>query len=129
MKKEEFIQYWKDSSAEDLQRANLLFRNKDYLFALFCCHLSLEKILKAHWVKDHSENFPPKIHNLVYLISNTKLNPPEPELAFLEQMNLFQLEGRYPDYKNKIAKIYDRNKCKLIMSKVNTLIKWLIKNL
>jgi AbiV family abortive infection protein len=35
----------------DWKRAKLLFDNKDYIFALFCLHLSIEKLCKVLWVR------------------------------------------------------------------------------
>ena len=71
-------------------------------------HLTLEKIIKAHWVKDNKDNFPPKIHNLNKLVSQTNLELTEVELIFCADMNKFQLEGRYPDFISNIYKIAKR---------------------
>ncbi|MEI7803632.1 MAG: HEPN domain-containing protein [Bacteroidota bacterium] len=109
MKKEYYIIYWNNESKKDLKRARLHFDNKDFLFSLFCAHLCLEKILKAHWVKDNTPNVPPRIHNLVFLADQTKLTFNNEQRSFLERMNVFQLEGRYPDYQYKISKTL-RNK-------------------
>lgn len=129
MNKNDYIKYWTISAQKDWRRVNLLIKNKDFVFALFCAHLTLEKLIKAHWVKDNPDNHPPKIHNLVYLISKTKLNASENEMAFLEQMNLFQIEGRYPDYRNNLYKVYGAAPSKVIIAKANTIRKWLNKNL
>ncbi len=129
MEKEQLIKYWKSESLRDWKRVELLFKNKDYVFALFCAHLSLEKILKAHWIKDNVNNHPPKIHNLPYLVSQTKLNASNEQMIFLEKMNTFQLEGRYPDYRVKINLVYNSKRTSVIIAEANSLRKWLIKNL
>lgn len=95
--KQEHITFWKNTAAKDWKAVNDLLKSKNYVHSLFWSHLVLEKLIKAHWVKDNEGNHPPKMHNLVYLLSKTSLNMEENKLAFLEQMNLFQLEGRYPD--------------------------------
>ena len=56
MTKEEHIKYWVETSEKDFQRAELLFREKDFVFALFCLHLVLEKMLKTVWVKSSLGN-------------------------------------------------------------------------
>ena len=61
--------------------------------------------MKALWVKDHSSNFPPKIHNLLALADKGSLKFSEEQSNFLDRLNQFQLEGRYPDYQGKIHKI------------------------
>jgi len=53
----------------------------------------LEKLLKAHWVKDNVENIPPKIHWLVSILENTTSVFPDGDKQFLSEMNQFQLEG------------------------------------
>jgi HEPN domain-containing protein len=98
-----------------------MFTTKDYLPALFFCHLLLEKLCKAHWVKDNTDNIPPKLHDLPTLVLKTKLKLKEEEIDFLREMNQFQIEGRYPDYKNLLYNTYREEKTKLIIDKVNTM--------
>lgn len=74
------------------------------MFALFCAHLTLEKLVKAHWVTDNISNYPPKIHNLNKIVAQTKLMLTEGELAFCADMNKFQIEGRYPDFVSGLKK-------------------------
>lgn len=108
MDKKEHISYWLVSAERDWKRTTLMFRNSDYVFALFLAHLCLEKLIKAHWVKDNEANFPPKIHNLNKLISQTQLILTDDELIFCADMNKFQIEGRYPDYVSNIYKIANK---------------------
>lgn len=105
MTKEGYIKYWRRTSEDDWKRAELFVGEKDYVFSLFCLHLSMEKLTKALWVKEHKGNFPPKIHNLLALVEKSSLNLREDQIRFLDQLNQFQLEGRYPDYQGKIQKI------------------------
>lgn len=106
--KDKLIAYWKESSLRDWKRVNLLFKNRDFVFALFCAHMSLEKLFKAHWVKDNEGNYPPKIHNLNKIASQTSLVLTEEEGSFCADMNKFQLEGRYPDYVSDVNRIITR---------------------
>ena len=104
MTKQDHINYWIKTAAKDWKAIQDLYKSKNYVHALFWAHLVLEKLLKAHWVKDNSENTPPKIHHLVYLASKTRLAFTEEETNFLNLFNQFQLEGRYPDYKFDLIK-------------------------
>ena len=127
--KKDYINYWKSESAKDWKRAKLHFDSNDFLFSLFCAHLCLEKILKAQWVKDHEQNVPPRIHNLLSLADKTKLNLIDEQRAFLEKMNVSQLEGRYPDYQYKISKTLKKKNTNLLLAKTNSTRLWLQKNL
>ena len=79
--KKRHIQYWLDSAEESWQSAAVLIEGGRYAIALFCWHLAIEKILKAHWVKNNKDNYPPRTHNLVLLHDQTQF---------------WNLEGRNP---------------------------------
>ncbi len=68
MNKQEHIDYWIRSSEEDVATMHSLFLAERHLHCLFFGHLSLEKILKALWVKYNENNIPPKTHNLLKLL-------------------------------------------------------------
>lgn len=108
MTKQEYIRYWVETSEKDWEAAENLFEKKNYVHSLFFAHLALEKICKAHWVKDNKTDHPPRIHNLVYLLSQTSVKLNNEQLDFLNLFNDFQLEGRYPDYQQKIYKYCNR---------------------
>lgn len=82
-----------------------LFTGKKYVDALFFAHLMLEKLLKAHWVKDNEGNYPPRTHNLNIIHAQTRVVLTEQQSAFCADMNKFQMESRYPDYVSNIYKI------------------------
>lgn len=63
----------------------------------FFCHLSIEKIIKAHVVKSTNE-IPPKSHNLFLLSEKAKLQVSEDDELFFGVLMKYQLEGRYPDF-------------------------------
>ena len=106
-----------------------MYSTKNYVHSLFWAHLVLEKLLKAHWVKDNEGNTPPKIHMLVTILNKTKLQMPDSDKQFLSEMNQFQLEGRYPDYKDELFKKYKSVQTKKILDQVNTLRICLLKKL
>ncbi len=129
MDKQDYIEYWKTSSEKSWNAANHLFEKSDFVESLFFAHLTIEKMLKAHWVKDNPDNFPPRIHNLRRLAENTKLGLNPGQLVFLEQMNTFQIEGRYPDYRFSIYQILDEQKTKSILDETEIFNQWLLNNL
>ena len=51
------------------------------------------------------------------------------ELQFLNEMNQFQLEGRYPDYEQKLYNIYKASNSKIILEKVTHIRKCLLEKL
>lgn len=129
MTKQDHINHWKNSAARDWKASNHLFQSKDFVHSLFFAHLVLEKLSKAHWVKNHTSNHPPRIHNLVYIIDSANVALTEEQLIFLEKMNTFQLEGRYPDYQKKIYRMCNKSFTETYLKQANSLRLWLQKNL
>lgn len=129
MNKKEHIAYWKDTAARDWKFVLQTFKIKQYVYALFFAHLVLEKLCKAHWVKDNKSDYPPKIHNLVRLIEQTNLSFTEDEMDFFRKLNDFQLEGRYPDYNQELYRAYKFHNTDSILKQVNKLRLCLLKEL
>jgi hypothetical protein len=74
-------------------------------------------------------NHPSKIHNVVKLTVQIKLELSENDLEFLAVMNQFQLEGRYPDYIQGVYKNYKGPQTKKVIERVTKLRKCLLRGL
>ena len=59
----------------------------------------MEKTLKATFVAKKENTVPPTTHNLVKLAELSGLELSEEQRVFLDEVNEFNLEARYPDYK------------------------------
>jgi HEPN domain-containing protein len=119
------VDYWRDGAADDLRVAQKLIAEKEIRQGLFFLHLSLEKLLKAHVCKNTNE-IAPRIHNLSRLaeIANMTLSLEQKDL--LEKMNLYNLEGRYPDMQFPVPSLEKANS---YLSQVMEMKEWLIKGL
>lgn len=102
-----------------------MYESGDYLHALFFAHLVLEKYCKALWIKNNEGNIPPKTHNLIKILQEAKIECSTEQLDFMIIMNSFQLEGRYPDYKQRLYKTYKRGNTGDILKEVKKLVTWL----
>ena len=109
MTKQQHIDYWVNTAENDWITVETLFTTKRYLHCLFWAHLVLEKLAKAHWVKNHEEDIPPRSHNVVWLLEESDVNLEKDTIAFLVKFNRFQLSTRYPDYVNDIEKTCTKN--------------------
>jgi HEPN domain-containing protein len=109
--------------------AKSLFDSGRYDWCLFLGHLVIEKTLKAHWVKDNKNDAPPKMHNLLAIAERTKLILSEEQKLFLLNINDFNLEVRYPDYKlqfyKKCNKVFSKDK----FDRIEGMYKWLLKQI
>jgi len=104
MTQEEHIKYWLDSAEHDLETLDALYETGKYDWSLFIGHLVLEKLLKAIFVKNNDNKIPPKLHNLVRLSEESHLMIDNNKKIILDKINDFNIEVRYPDYKNEFYK-------------------------
>jgi HEPN domain-containing protein len=123
--KPEYIDYWKVTAQKDWVAVQHLCEKGDYLQSLFFAHLVIEKLAKAHFVKDNPSDFPPKTHNLLILVAQTLLEPDEEQTKLLSRINQFQLDGRYPDYKQNMYKIASKTYTEEILIEIESIKTWL----
>jgi len=90
------ILYWETGADEEMLNAKIMIENNRFLAGLFFCHLCLEKILKALVVKI-TEEHPARTHILSSLADTTQINFDEKQEQFIAEIQVFQLEGRYPE--------------------------------
>ncbi|HEX2867439.1 MAG TPA: HEPN domain-containing protein [Ignavibacteriales bacterium] len=81
-------------------------------------------MLKALAVKETNE-FPPKTHNLLRLSEISKLAVTPEDIRFLEELNQFQMDTRYPDEKFTLYKMATIDFTSERIRKVEDLKKWL----
>ncbi len=98
------VNYWKKSSEHDYETMLGLFRIKRYSDCLFYGHIVLEKILKAHVVKNTQEDAP-RSHNLLYLAKIAELELDKQTKDFLVVVNRFNMRTRYPDWRFDFYKL------------------------
>jgi len=67
--KQKIIDFWVTGSDDDYDTMIALHDKQRYSWSLFLGHLTLEKLLKAYYVKV-KENYPPFTHNLLKGTSN-----------------------------------------------------------
>jgi HEPN domain-containing protein len=117
--KQQHIDYWVNTAEDDWGSVELLFKGKKYLQCLFWAHLTLEKLVKALWIKNHTENAPPRTHNLIWLLEQSNYDLGVENMNFLDDYNAFQLSSRYPDYLNRIYKVCTKEFTENQLNKVN----------
>lgn len=122
MDKDEHIIFWSKQVENDYDAANALYKAKYYAQSLFWAHLALEKLSKALWIKNNEGNTPPFVHNLLRLITQTNETFTEEQLQFFNEMNMFQIKGRYPDYAENLDETVTEEICKEYLNKSKEMI-------
>ena len=121
----EHIQYWLDSAEHDWETAENLFAAKKYDWSLFIGHLVLEKILKAFFVQENNNQLPPKTHNLIRLAEQSHIELSEEQEMLLDRVNEFNIETRYPQYKNEFYKKCSPEFAEEYYHKIEEMAAWL----
>jgi len=101
MTAENLVDFWIEGVNEAWKTAGALVASERYLHALFFCHLTLEKSLKARYVEINKEPSPP-VHDLVWLASEAKVSLNEDDKNKLAEISKFNIAGRYEDYKLRL---------------------------
>ena len=119
------VEYWLDLCDDDLTTAKWLLQGKRLLHMAFFCHQIAEKALKAV-VANVAGDIPPKIHDLKKLAQQGDVfkSFSEKQLAFLVELDPFNIEARYPDYKGKIAETLTDEKCERILKETEEFFCW-----
>ncbi len=125
---EKIIEHWRSSSDEDYLTMSTLHQAKSYHWSLFVGHISIEKLLKALYVKNNNKHAPP-IHNLFRLAELCKLNPTEEYADWLDIITSFNINARYDDYRREFFNQCSPEYTKLWISKINLIREWLIQKL
>ena len=63
---DKIVEHWQRTSDGDAETMMILYNSKSYGWSLFLGHISVEKLLKAHYVKKF-EKHAPFTHNLLRL--------------------------------------------------------------
>jgi len=119
---------WLRQADYDMDTADYMFEGGRYFYAVFMCHLSIEKALKGLYQKKLSQE-PPRVHNLIYLLNKIGIKPAEPIGRFIVKLNEASVATRYPEEIGKLQKDFTRRIVKDILSKGRETLEWIKKQL
>lgn len=127
---EKIVQNCLQIAEYDLKTAKAMLRSRRYLYVAFTCQQSIEKILKALYVKEKEET-PPYTHNLTKLIYNLSISKQitEEQIKTLEYFNSYYIETRYSEEINELNKHLTRSRAKKLLSDAEELFTWLKKKI
>lgn len=115
------------SSQYDLETANFMLNTGRYIYVIFMCHLSLEKILKA-LISETKQIVPPKTHNLIYLIKIGNISLPKEYFEFIAKINNANIITRYPEDFTRVLEAYPKSIAKEYLSITKEIHQWLKQN-
>jgi HEPN domain-containing protein len=121
------ITNWIKSSNYDIKTAEYMLATGRYIYVLFMCHLSVEKLLKALYEAVVGK-VPPKTHNLIYLSSAVNLKVPEDHLKLLESLNDLSIVTRYPEDIDGLVRAFKKDRAVEYFKRTREFLRWLKKD-
>ncbi|PKN70772.1 MAG: DNA-binding protein [Deltaproteobacteria bacterium HGW-Deltaproteobacteria-12] len=115
---------WFKQAAYDLKTAEIMLENRRFIYAVFMCHLTIEKALKGLYQFRLNE-VPPKVHNLIYLVEKVGLSPSEKLYDAIFELNRVSIPTRYPDDLTRMKSDYTKKNTSEIVSSSKEVLKWL----
>lgn len=115
---------WFRQADYDLETAEFMFSGGRYFYAVFMCHLSIEKALKGLY-QERLQEIPPKIHNLIFLVEKIGLKLPDYLYDWVFSINRVSVPTRYPDNLQKMQKDYNKENTQEIIEKSKDILQWL----
>ena len=117
---------WHRQAEYDIDTAEYMLRGGRRLYAVFMCHLALEKALKGLYQVKLGKT-PPKTHNLGYLLEQTGVRAPQATLEFLVRLNEANIAARYPEDLAATQKAYPEPLVRTILGQAKEAMAWIRK--
>ena len=115
---------WLRQADYDLDTADYMFKGRRYFYAVFMCHLAIEKALKGLYAGRLFAE-PPRTHNLTYLIEKIGVEPPPETDKFLSVLAGLSVPTRYPDDLRRLAREFDRSRTERVLTRTKETLKWI----
>lgn len=125
---QKYSENFKISAEYDLKTAENMFKAGRYIYVIFMCHLSIEKMLKVI-IAQSTKQIPPKTHNLIYLLKSADLQLPLELFNFITKINNASIITRYPDDFPKLLKAYPKSVAKNYLKNTKEVIRCLLEKL
>ncbi|MBI4707128.1 MAG: HEPN domain-containing protein [Candidatus Omnitrophica bacterium] len=119
-----YLNEWLQQAEYDLATAKAMLDAGRNIYCVFMCHLSLEKALKAAYLKK-IDKVPPKIHSLIYLAQSSEVSLAKDHKDFIESLDEVSVPARYPTELDSALKDYDKNRTEGIFNKSREILEWL----
>ncbi len=115
---------WLLQADYDMETADAMFDKGRYIYTVFMCHLSIEKVLKGLYQRRLNE-LPPKVHNLTYLAEKTGISLPGNLNDHMVYLNRLSIPTRYPEDLRKVQKALSKEKSFEILEQSRKVLQWI----
>ena len=123
---EKMVQNWASLAEYDINTAKAMLATKRYLDVAFMCQQTIEKMLKACFVKELKKT-PPYTHNLIRIARELSFfkDIDESKREKIELLNSYYIESRYTEDFEELSKIVTQDKTKNLLDFTEEFYQWL----
>jgi len=125
---DKIVNHWLETSDSDYNAMLVLYNSQSYHWALFMGHITIEKLLKAYYVKK-KETHAPLTHNLYRLAELSGLELTGEQSNWLYRITTFNINARYDDYKREFYMMCTKEFTDEWINKIKILQQWIKKML
>ena len=112
---------WLTQADYDVDTAQAMFDARRYFYAVFMCHLALEKALKGAFCAKVRQ-LPPRTHNLVYLAELVGIPFSKDQSGFLAKLSGASVATRYPEELRALKRQFPRRGALRVLAETRELI-------
>ncbi len=112
------------TSEDDFNTMLSLFDSKSYGWSLFLGHISIEKLLKAYYVRKYRKHAP-YTHNLFRLAELCEILLNDEQSDWLDKITTFNLNARFDDYKREFYNQCTPDFTRSWIEKIKTVRLWI----
>ena len=124
----QLVEYWAAGARYELKSASSLFNDKQWMTSMFHGHLAIQKALKAVFVYQRREHAP-LLHSLPFLAGKLDLEFDKAQMKWLEDMNQYNIEGRYPEDIEELEVKLRPDIAEVLLKESKEMVTWLLKAL
>jgi HEPN domain-containing protein len=121
--------YWLDIAQYDLVTADAMFKAGRWLYVVFMCEQAIEKLCKGLYVL-HKDDDVPRVHSIGQIVKRFEdslaVTVTDEQYQFFNRLSSFYLEGRYPEYMQKLSVLLNEQEARDILNKTRESFSWLL---
>lgn len=127
MAREDIVRKWLEQVDEDILAAEALYNSGRWLYIGFMCHQAIEKTIKAYWFATRDDE-PMYLHNHFRLLDGCGLKNElsDQQRRFIEVMSPMYIAARYPEYKNQVARMLNKESSAYMIDETKKLKEWIL---
>ncbi len=120
------MKYWIESSDRDYEAMKKNFEIKQFTWALFIGHLTIEKLLKGLYAKNNLDNpYTIKSHNLLALAQKCDIELTDVQVEKMKIITQFNISSRYEDYRNEFYNLCTEEYTEKQIKNIEEVREWL----